>query len=87
MKKQELLQQKYKDIEAMSSLTLKSKDEMVLDLKEQIRDLKVYLEAQKKIAKMTDREGVKGGTLLPVEATCPSSGNPKRRAKSGRRRG
>lgn len=47
----------------------------------------MYLEAQKKIANMTDLEAVKGGTLLPVESTRSSTGNPKRRTKSGRRRG
>ncbi|KAL3532308.1 hypothetical protein ACH5RR_005829 [Cinchona calisaya] len=86
-KKQELQQQKYKEIEARFSLSLKSEDEKLLDLEEQIRDLKVYVEAQKTIANMTGSESIKGGTILPVESTRSSAGNPKRRTKSGRRRG
>lgn len=52
----------------------------------QIRDLKVYFEAQKMITNMSDSDTIRGGTVLPVESSQPSSGNPKRRAKSGRRR-
>ncbi|KAL0387129.1 UNVERIFIED_CONTAM: BRAP2 RING ZnF UBP domain-containing protein 1 [Sesamum radiatum] len=51
-----------------------------------IRDLKVYVEAQKMVTSMEDSDGIKGGTILPVELNQSSSGNPKRRTKSGRRR-
>lgn len=52
----------------------------------QIRDLKVYLEAQKTLSNMTDSDGVRGGTILPIQANSSSQGNPKRRLKSGKRR-
>ncbi|KAL0454367.1 UNVERIFIED_CONTAM: BRAP2 RING ZnF UBP domain-containing protein 1 [Sesamum latifolium] len=86
MKKQEFLQNKFKEIEERLRSSLKSKDEKILDLQEQIRDLKVYVEAQKMVTSMEDSDGIKGGTILPVESNQSSSGNPKRRTKSGRRR-
>lgn len=52
----------------------------------QIRDLKVYVEAQKIVTTMSDSDSLKGGTVLPVESNQQSSGNTKRRMKSGRRR-
>lgn len=52
----------------------------------QIRDLKVYVEAQKMVTSMKDSDGFVGGTVLPIESIQPSSGNAKRRTKSGRRR-
>ncbi|KAK2991921.1 hypothetical protein RJ640_006098 [Escallonia rubra] len=64
---------------------LKSRDEKILDLEEQIRDLTVYIEAQRTLANMTDAD-IKGGTVLPVQSNQLSSGNPKRRTKSGRKR-
>ncbi|GFP87055.1 brca1-associated protein [Phtheirospermum japonicum] len=88
MKKQEFLQNKFKEIEERERSWLKSKDERILDLQEQIRDLKFYVEAQRMVNKMADSDGIRGGTVLPVEANQSSSGsgNPKRRTKSGRRR-
>lgn len=52
----------------------------------QIRDLKVYVEAQKMVTSMKDSDSFVGGTVLPVESNQLSSGNAKRRIKSGRRR-
>ncbi|VFQ77157.1 unnamed protein product [Cuscuta campestris] len=97
MKKQELLQKNYKEVEKRCSslfhplgyqremLLLKSKDEQIQDLKEQIRDIKVYIEAQKSLAKMGVSDG-KDGTVLSVESNPSSSGGTRRRGKQGRRR-
>ncbi|KAL9141363.1 hypothetical protein ABFS82_14G097800 [Erythranthe guttata] len=87
MKKQESLQNKFKEIEEREKSCLKSKDEKILDLQEQIRDLKVYIDAQRMVTGMGDPDGIRGGTVLPVEASEVSSANPKRRnTKSGRRK-
>ncbi|PSS36109.1 BRCA1-associated protein [Actinidia chinensis var. chinensis] len=85
MKKQEILRKEVKEIEEREVSSLRSRDETIQDLEEQIRDLKVYMEAQRTVATMTDSDGVKGGTLLPVQSN-PSPGNPKRRIKTSRRR-
>ncbi|KAL6531697.1 hypothetical protein OROMI_028060 [Orobanche minor] len=88
MQKQEFLQNKFKEIEERERSCLKSKDERILDLQEQIRDLKVYVEAQRMVKNMAESDGIRGGTVLPVEPNQSSSGpgNPKRRTKSGKRR-
>lgn len=52
----------------------------------QIRDLKIYIEAQRTLSGMTDSDDIKGGTLLPVQSNQSSPGTPKRRTKSGRKR-
>ncbi|CAH9131312.1 unnamed protein product [Cuscuta epithymum] len=85
MIKQELLQQNYKEVEKREILLLKSKDENIQELKEQIRDIKVYIEAQRRLAKMGVSDG-KEGTVLSVESNQSSSGGTRRRTKQGRRR-
>ncbi|KAK4713075.1 hypothetical protein R3W88_018982 [Solanum pinnatisectum] len=85
LKKQELLQTMYRETAERERLLLKSKDENKLDLKEQIRDLKVYFEAQRKLSDMGISDG-KGGTVLSVEPNKQSSSNSRRRGKLGRRR-
>lgn len=52
----------------------------------QIRDIKIFLEAQKTIDKMSDSNGIKEGTVLPVAYEQSSPGHSKRNKKSGRRR-
>lgn len=85
LKNQELLQTKYRETAERERLLLESKDENKLDLKEQIRDLKVYVEAQRKLSNMGISDG-KGGTVLSVEPNKQSSSNSRRRGKLGRRR-
>ncbi|KAK4369933.1 hypothetical protein RND71_009408 [Anisodus tanguticus] len=85
LKNQELLQTKYRETEERERLLLKSRDENILDLEEQIRDLKVYVEAQRKLSNMGISDG-KGGTVLGVEPNKQSSSNSQRRKKQGRRR-
>ncbi|KAF7148156.1 hypothetical protein RHSIM_Rhsim03G0250100 [Rhododendron simsii] len=83
MKRQEILRTAVKEIEERENSSLRSRDEMIRDLEEQIRDLKVYIEAQRTVATMN---GIKGGTLLPVQSNLPSPANSKRRTKTIRRR-
>ncbi|CAA3001067.1 BRCA1-associated -like [Olea europaea subsp. europaea] len=58
-------------------LSLKSEEEKVADPQEQIRDLKIYVEAQRMVANMKDSDSIKGGTVLPVESDQSSSSNRK----------
>ncbi|KAK3436803.1 hypothetical protein EUGRSUZ_C01410 [Eucalyptus grandis] len=85
IKNQDMMRRKVKEIEERKTLSLKSKDEQILDLEEQIRDLKVYIGAQKTLDKMNDEDGVKGGTLLPVpleqSTSARKSKKPSRRRK------
>ncbi|XP_048133010.1 BRAP2 RING ZnF UBP domain-containing protein 1 isoform X3 [Rhodamnia argentea] len=94
IKNQDMMRRKVKEIEERKALSLKSKDEQILDLEEQqyvprhssqIRDLKVYIGAQKTLDETNDKDGVKGGTLLPVplQQSTPArkSGKPSRRRK------
>ncbi|XP_048133009.1 BRAP2 RING ZnF UBP domain-containing protein 1 isoform X2 [Rhodamnia argentea] len=102
IKNQDMMRRKVKEIEerihvllciCRKALSLKSKDEQILDLEEQyvprhssqIRDLKVYIGAQKTLDETNDKDGVKGGTLLPVplQQSTPArkSGKPSRRRK------
>ncbi|KAI8565633.1 hypothetical protein RHMOL_Rhmol03G0275100 [Rhododendron molle] len=83
MKRQEILRKAVKEIEERENSSLRSRDETIRDLEEQIRDLKVYVEAQRTVATMN---GIKGGTLLPVQSNLPSPANSKRRTKTIRRR-
>ncbi|XWS27034.1 hypothetical protein CRYUN_Cryun26dG0081200 [Craigia yunnanensis] len=73
-------------VACLEASQLRLKDEKILDLDEQIRDLKVYIEAQKKLIDMTDSYSIRGGTLLPVPPSQSSTANTKRHKKSGRKR-
>ncbi|OMO57764.1 BRCA1-associated 2 [Corchorus olitorius] len=86
IKNQKIWSNKVKEIEEREAAQLKAKDEIILDLEEQIRDIKVYIEAQKTLKDMTESDGIKGGTLLPVPLTQSSLANTKKHKKSGRRR-
>lgn len=86
MRNQEAWRKKIKEIEEREVLALRSKDEKILDLEEQIRDLKVYVEAQKTFNQMADSAEIKGGTILPVPPAQSTTSNSKKHTKSGRRR-
>jgi len=85
MKRQEIMRKAVKEIEERENSSLRSRDETIRDLEEQIRDLKVYVEARRTVANMTDSDGIKGGTLLPVQSNLSSPANSKRRTKTNRR--
>ncbi|XP_059432422.1 BRAP2 RING ZnF UBP domain-containing protein 1 isoform X1 [Corylus avellana] len=86
IKNQEIWRKKVKETEEREAATLSSRDEKILDLEEQIRDLTVYLEAQKTLGNMSDADGIREGTLLPLPNKQTSPTNRKRQTKSGRRR-
>ncbi|KAK7330081.1 hypothetical protein VNO77_24267 [Canavalia gladiata] len=86
IKNQEIWRKKVKEAEEREAVSIKSMNVRILDLEEQIRDIKIFLQAQKTIGKMSDSNGIKQGTVLPVAYEQSSPGNSKRNRKSGRRR-
>ncbi|KAK4853739.1 hypothetical protein QYF36_013816 [Acer negundo] len=78
IKNQEILRKKVKENEEREISSVRVKDEQILDLEEQIRDLTVYLEAQKTLNSMKDSDSIKGGTVLPVSYEQPSPANTRR---------
>ncbi|WVZ12972.1 hypothetical protein V8G54_017502 [Vigna mungo] len=85
IKNQDIWRKKVKEAEEREATSTKTMNERIIDLEEQIRDIKIFLEAQKTIDKMSDSNGIKDGTVLPV-AYESSTGHKKRNKKSGRRR-
>ncbi|XP_004287288.1 PREDICTED: BRCA1-associated protein [Fragaria vesca subsp. vesca] len=85
IEEQQTLSAKYKETEEREAMTMRLRDEKILDLEEQIRDLTVYIGAQKTLNGMTNSDDIKGGTLLPVPSKQPSSAK-NRKTKSSRRR-
>ncbi|CAN0918272.1 BRAP2 RING ZnF UBP domain-containing protein 1, partial [Linum grandiflorum] len=86
IKDEQTWRKRAKEIEEREALSIRTKDEIILDLEEQIRDLTVYMEAQKTVSKMTDPSDIREGTLLPVHWKESSQAKTKRNAKSSRRR-
>ncbi|XP_061991915.1 BRAP2 RING ZnF UBP domain-containing protein 1 [Rosa rugosa] len=86
IEEQQTLSAKYKEIEEREATTMRLRDEKILDLEEQIRDLTVYIGAQKTLNDMTNSDDIKGGSLLPVPSKQSSSAKNRRQTKSSRRR-
>ncbi|XP_042481174.1 BRAP2 RING ZnF UBP domain-containing protein 1 isoform X2 [Macadamia integrifolia] len=86
MTKQKLLQKEVKEAEERAISFSKLKDDKIVDLEEQIRDLRVYIEAQRTLDTMTGSDDIKGGTILPVPLQQSTSGSTKRSSKVNRRR-
>ncbi|KAL0862946.1 hypothetical protein Bca101_042064 [Brassica carinata] len=83
IKEQDTWRKKAKEIEEREAASLGSKDETIVDLEEQIRDIKVFVEAQKTLKNMTsDSDGIREGTVLPV----PINEKPVRKQKKSNRR-
>lgn len=82
-KDQEYLKKKCKEIQEREIALLKTKEEKIIDLEEQIRDLKIYIETQRTLATSSDKDEIKGGTVLPVQSN--QSKSPK--TNSSRKRG
>lgn len=85
-KDQESLKKKYKEIQDREIATLKLKDEKIIDLEEQIRDLRIYVEAHKTLATSSDRDEIKGGTLLPMVQSNESTPKNNSKRRGGRKR-
>ncbi|KAG1363179.1 hypothetical protein COCNU_11G000060 [Cocos nucifera] len=61
MKNQNIWREKIKEIEERERATLKSKDERIRDLEEEIRDFTVCIEAQKALDNMAGADDIRGG--------------------------
>ncbi|CAN6449779.1 unnamed protein product [Victoria cruziana] len=85
VKKQELWKKKIQEAEEREKLSLRSRDEKILDLEEQVRDIMIYIEAQRTLEMMPDSHDIKGGTVLPAQRHS-SSANTKRSTKINKRR-
>ncbi|KAK9706200.1 hypothetical protein RND81_07G110700 [Saponaria officinalis] len=85
IKDQEEYKKRLEEIKNREISAVKSRNEQILDLEEQIRDMKFFIAAQKKLGDTTDG-GIKGGTVLPVPQMEPPPTDTKKRTKSGRRR-
>ncbi|KAJ6796048.1 BRCA1-associated protein-like [Iris pallida] len=85
VKNQNLWREKIKELEDRERETLRSKNEKIRDLEEEIRDFTVFIGAQKVLDDMGDTGEIQGGTLLPVPAPPPSS-RTNRSSKGNRRR-
>lgn len=86
IKNQEVWRKKAKEIEEREDAELRLREEKILDLEEQIRDLSVYIEAQKTLGTIADSDGIREGTLLPLPNKHSSPPNSRRHTKVGRRR-
>lgn len=67
-------QVKYKKLENELSELKAAKETEIIDLKEQIRDLMFFLDAQKQIEKSVDRDEIATGRI--VMPPSPNSGKP-----------
>ncbi|CAL5025106.1 unnamed protein product [Urochloa decumbens] len=80
---QDIVRQTLREIEEREKAELKSKDETIRDLEEQIKDFKFSIKLQKSIEK---NDGIKGGTLVPLPMESDSGGRGKRSSRTSKRR-
>nr|CAB3485966.1 unnamed protein product [Digitaria exilis] len=80
---QDMWRQTLRDIEEREKAQLKSKDETIRDLEEQIKDFRFSIKVQKSIEK---NYGIKGGTLVPLATVSDSGGKGKRSSRTSKRR-
>ena len=59
------------------------KDKEITELKEQVRDLMFYLEAQSKVKESSMKDEIEGGSIVVAGASTEA---PKRNVKGGRKR-
>ncbi|KAG7570135.1 BRCA1-associated 2 [Arabidopsis thaliana x Arabidopsis arenosa] len=87
IKEQETWRKKAKETEEREAALLGSKDEMIADLQEQIRDITVFIEAKKTLKKMSsDSDGIREGTVLPVPINAEPVSSVRRQKKPNRRK-
>ncbi|XP_050213266.1 BRAP2 RING ZnF UBP domain-containing protein 1 [Mercurialis annua] len=86
IKNQDIWRKKVKEAEDREASCLRSRDERITDLEEQIRDITVYIGAQKTLNNMEDTNDIQGGTLLPVPSKQSSPASNRKHSKPGRRK-
>ncbi|GAB0100524.1 BRCA1-associated protein [Sergentomyia squamirostris] len=72
-------QTKYLNLEKRSKEVQAEKDATILDLKEQVRDLSFYMEAQSMIAKSELKDEIADGSVIVPEASAQKGKNRRRR--------
>ncbi|XP_063989228.1 BRCA1-associated protein [Diachasmimorpha longicaudata] len=75
-------QTKHKQLQDELKESKNTRDKEIQDLKEQIRDLMFFLEAQKQIENLTDKDDIAGGTIIVPES---STATPKSRTRRNRK--
>ncbi|CAL5029688.1 unnamed protein product [Urochloa decumbens] len=80
---QDMWRKTLRELEEREKAQLKSKDETIRDLEEQVKDLKFSIKLQKSIEK---NDGIKGGTLVPLPMESDSGGRGKRSSRTSKRR-
>ncbi|XP_062226929.1 BRAP2 RING ZnF UBP domain-containing protein 1-like [Phragmites australis] len=83
---QDVWRQTLRDIEERERALLKSNDETIRDMEEQIKDLKFSIKLQKSIEKNTHGDSLKGGTLVALPTVSESGGKSKRSSRTSKRR-
>lgn len=79
-------QNKHKQLQDEMSEFKEKKEVETTDLKEQIRDLMFYFEAQKQIANSADREEIASGRIVVGPgSTSPKSTTPKSKTKKDKK--
>lgn len=77
-------QSKHKQLQDEFTEYKTTKESEVVDMKEHIRDLMFYFEAQTKIENSTERDNIAGGTIIIPESSTPNK--PSRSRKQNRKR-
>ncbi|CAK7334205.1 unnamed protein product, partial [Dovyalis caffra] len=67
-------------------MALKTKDDKIQDLEQQLRDLMVSLEAGKMAEQLSESDKLKDGTVLPISVGSSSGKSPKGSKKANNRR-
>ncbi|XP_074658919.1 BRCA1-associated protein-like [Tubulanus polymorphus] len=80
-------QNKFEDLEKRFETTTKEKDQELQELKDQLRDIMFYLEAQQKIANSSNemQDDIQGGQIIVGESSA--SGYNPRSGRRGRKKG
>eukprot|EP00245_Coleochaete_scutata_P017892 TRINITY_DN901_c1_g2_i1.p1 TRINITY_DN901_c1_g2~~TRINITY_DN901_c1_g2_i1.p1 ORF type:complete len:528 (-),score=122.06 TRINITY_DN901_c1_g2_i1:33-1511(-) len=71
-------QQKFKEQEEREQKAAKSRDEKIADLEDQVRDLMVFIEAQRTLQDAGNPEDIREGTVMAVPASANASSKPLR---------
>uniref|UniRef100_A0A0D6R608 BRCA1-associated protein n=1 Tax=Araucaria cunninghamii TaxID=56994 RepID=A0A0D6R608_ARACU len=82
---QDLWKKKVAEIEKREELAIKVRDEKIADLEEQVRDLMVYIEAQKTLETCSNSAEIRDGTVLPMSPESTSKMS-RRSGKSSRKK-
>ncbi|KAH9667268.1 BRAP2 RING ZnF UBP domain-containing protein 2 [Citrus sinensis] len=69
LKNQEMWKAKISEIEEREKMALRAKDDKIQDSEAQLRDLMVYLEAEKTLQQLSISNEIKDGTVLPMHCS------------------